>query len=172
MKGRELSFTEIAKIVGERWQVLSQNEKEVFERQATTAKEKYYAELNEYKKTPQYAQYQEYLVNFKAKHAAANGTWLRCSCTVKEANLLRQRGNVPSWRPKQMSILQRRPAVAAGRMSKRRLTSGPAARSWKDIRSFNADRNPAHLRRAHTLSPLALCLRQSQYHRGTIPSRV
>jgi len=32
-------------------------------------KERYYAQLAEYKKTPEYAQYQEYLVDFKAKHA-------------------------------------------------------------------------------------------------------
>ena len=43
--------------------------RDIFERQAQTAKEKYYAELAEYKKTPQYAQYQEYLADFKAKHS-------------------------------------------------------------------------------------------------------
>jgi hypothetical protein len=42
LKGQELSFTEIAKIVGE---------------------------LAEYKKTPQYEAYQKYLEDFKAKHA-------------------------------------------------------------------------------------------------------
>jgi len=36
--------------------------------QANAAKEKYYTELAEYKKTAEYAQYQEYLVEFKAKH--------------------------------------------------------------------------------------------------------
>ncbi|OJD32736.1 high-mobility group 20a [Diplodia corticola] len=68
LKGQELSFTEIAKLVGERWQTLSPGAREACERQAAAAKEKYYAELSEYKKTPEYAQYQEYLAEFRAKH--------------------------------------------------------------------------------------------------------
>ena len=70
LKGQELSFTEIAKVVGERWQVLSADAREACERQANAAKEKYYAELTEYKKTPRYEVYQRYLEEFKAKHAA------------------------------------------------------------------------------------------------------
>jgi len=69
LKGQDLTFTEIAKIVGERWQVLSPEAREACEKQAGQAKEKYYAELAEYKKTLDYAQYQEYLVEFKAKHS-------------------------------------------------------------------------------------------------------
>lgn len=69
LKGQELTFTEIAKIVGERWQVLPGEEREACERQANGAKEKYYAELADYKKTPQYEAYQKYLEEFKAKHA-------------------------------------------------------------------------------------------------------
>lgn len=72
LKGQDLSFTEIAKIVGERWQVLSTQEKEPCERQAQAMKEKYYADLTEYKKTPQYSQYQEYLSEFKAKQSQQN----------------------------------------------------------------------------------------------------
>ena len=68
LKGQELSFTEIAKLVGERWQVLQPDVREGYEKQAAAAKEKYYAELAEYKKTPEYVQYQEYLADFKAKH--------------------------------------------------------------------------------------------------------
>ncbi|KAF2456635.1 hypothetical protein BDY21DRAFT_386116 [Lineolata rhizophorae] len=68
LRGQELSFTEIAKIVGERWQVLPPEEREACDKQAATAKERYYAELAEYKKTPQYAKYQEYLADFRAKH--------------------------------------------------------------------------------------------------------
>lgn len=70
LKGQELSFTEIAKVVGERWQVLPAEEREACERQANSAKEKYYAGLAEYKKTPQYEAYQKYLEEFRAKHNA------------------------------------------------------------------------------------------------------
>ncbi|KAF3040853.1 hypothetical protein E8E11_006992 [Didymella keratinophila] len=70
LKGQDLSFTEIAKVVGERWQVLPAEEREACERQANGAKEKYYAGLAEYKKTPQYEAYQKYLEEFRAKHNA------------------------------------------------------------------------------------------------------
>ena len=70
LKGQELSFTEIAKLVGERWQVLNPEIREAYEEQASSAKEKYYAQMAEYKKTAQYQEYQQYLADFKAKHAA------------------------------------------------------------------------------------------------------
>ncbi|KFY09201.1 hypothetical protein V492_05571 [Pseudogymnoascus sp. VKM F-4246] len=67
LKGRPLSFTEIAKLVGENWQNLSPSEKEPYEQQAFSAKEKYTAELSEYRKTESYRLYSEYLIEFKAK---------------------------------------------------------------------------------------------------------
>lgn len=70
VKYQELCFTAIAKVVGERWQVLPANSREAYERQAMAAKERYYAGLAEYKKTPQYDTYQKYLEEFRAKHAA------------------------------------------------------------------------------------------------------
>lgn len=70
LKGQNLTFTEIAKLVGEHWQGLPQAEKEPYERQAQAAKEKYNQDLAEYKKTPEYKRYTEYLQDFKAKHAA------------------------------------------------------------------------------------------------------
>lgn len=70
LKGRNLSFTEIAKLVGENWQNLTAAEKEPYEARAQAIKEKYLADLAEYKKTPQYSQYQAYLREFKAKHGS------------------------------------------------------------------------------------------------------
>ncbi|KAL2127342.1 hypothetical protein VTI74DRAFT_10888 [Chaetomium olivicolor] len=70
LKGRNLSFTEIAKLVGENWQNLTQAEKEPFESQAQAIKDKYLSDLAEYKKTPEYRKYMAYLQEFKAKHAS------------------------------------------------------------------------------------------------------
>lgn len=67
LKGQDLSFTETAKIVGERWQVLAADVREQYEKQAATAKEKYHAELLEYKKTDNWASYNDYLVDFRAR---------------------------------------------------------------------------------------------------------
>ncbi|KAK3300383.1 uncharacterized protein B0H64DRAFT_14206 [Chaetomium fimeti] len=70
LKGRNLSFTEIAKLVGENWQNLTSAEKEPFESQAQAIKDKYLSDLSEYKKTPEYRKYMSYLQEFKAKHAS------------------------------------------------------------------------------------------------------
>ncbi|KAH7364320.1 hypothetical protein BKA65DRAFT_389129 [Rhexocercosporidium sp. MPI-PUGE-AT-0058] len=69
LKGRNLSFTEIAKLVGENWQNLSPGEKDPYEQQAFSAKERYNNELAEYKKTDYFAEYSQYLVEFKARHS-------------------------------------------------------------------------------------------------------
>lgn len=73
LKGQNLTFTEIAKLVGEHWQGLTQAEKEPFERQAQTAKEKYLHDQAVYKQTSEYKKYQQYLQEFKAKHGSSHG---------------------------------------------------------------------------------------------------
>lgn len=70
LKGRSLSFTEIAKLVGENWQNLNPVEKEPYELQAQAIKEKYLTDLLEYKKTPEHKRYTLYLQEFKAKHGS------------------------------------------------------------------------------------------------------
>jgi hypothetical protein len=69
LKGRNLSFTEIAKLVGENWQNLSPGEKEPYEQEAFSAKERYNNELAEYKKTNEYKEYSQYLAEFKARQS-------------------------------------------------------------------------------------------------------
>jgi hypothetical protein len=64
--------TEIAKLVGENWQNLAAPEKEAYESQANAAKEKYHRDLLEYKKTPEYRKYAQYLQEFKEKQARQN----------------------------------------------------------------------------------------------------
>ncbi|KAF3055923.1 FACT complex subunit SSRP1 [Daldinia childiae] len=69
LKGQNLTFTEIAKLVGENWQNLNRDEKEPFERQAHEAKERYNRELAEYKKTTEYRKYYDYLHEFRKRQA-------------------------------------------------------------------------------------------------------
>ncbi|KAI2640729.1 hypothetical protein GGS26DRAFT_586727 [Hypomontagnella submonticulosa] len=70
LKGQNLTFTEIAKLVGENWQNLNREEKEPFERQAHEAKERYNRELADYKKTAEYRKYCDYLHDFRKRQAA------------------------------------------------------------------------------------------------------
>ncbi|KAI0600847.1 hypothetical protein F4775DRAFT_507694 [Biscogniauxia sp. FL1348] len=69
LKGQNLTFTEIAKLVGENWQNLNRAEKEPFERQAQEAKERYIRDLAEYKKTHEFRKYNEYLHEFRKRQA-------------------------------------------------------------------------------------------------------
>ncbi|KAK7431066.1 hypothetical protein QQZ08_002347 [Neonectria magnoliae] len=72
LKSQNLSFTEIAKLVGENWQNLVPMEKEAYESQANADKEKYHRDLMEYKKTADYKKYIQYLQEFKEKQAKQN----------------------------------------------------------------------------------------------------
>ena len=75
LKPENLSFTTIAKRVGERWQDIPAEEKEPYESEASAAKEKYHAEMADYKTTKSYREYQQYLAEFKAKHASNSGMY-------------------------------------------------------------------------------------------------
>lgn len=81
LKGQNLSFTEIAKIVGENWQHISKERREKFETQAQQAKDKYRRELAEYKKTPEHQMYNQYLQDFKKRQQArGRGKYLHAYC--------------------------------------------------------------------------------------------
>ncbi|CAK7272399.1 hypothetical protein SEPCBS57363_005112 [Sporothrix epigloea] len=67
LRGRTMTFTEIAKHVGECWQGLSATEREPYETQAQVAKDKYHSDMAEYKKTDTYKDYMKYLHDFRAK---------------------------------------------------------------------------------------------------------
>lgn len=72
VKHESLSFTEIARLVGERWQKLDPSQKEPFETHAASLKDTYNAQLAQYKKTDAYRDYMQYLADFKAKHGTSN----------------------------------------------------------------------------------------------------
>lgn len=69
-----MSFTEIAKMVGQSWQVLPPEEKEAFESEAAAAKHEYNAKLLEYKKTDSYKEHVRYLADFRARHGGQHCT--------------------------------------------------------------------------------------------------
>lgn len=77
-KVKSLSFTEIAKLVGESWQNLLISEKKPYELQALAAKTRYSNELAEHKKTDSYREYMRYLAEFKTRQTIHQpGTFLR-----------------------------------------------------------------------------------------------
>lgn len=69
LKGKNFSFTKIAKTVGKRWQALPLEDKAIYESRARTMKHQYHTQLTKYKRTKDYADYQEYLADFHVKYA-------------------------------------------------------------------------------------------------------
>lgn len=86
LKNQNLSFAELAKIVGDQWKNLSHFEKQSYERRAMRAKDEYLAALEQYRQTPQYRRYQEYLNEFKSKQVSANRIIGRGRKRVKQAS--------------------------------------------------------------------------------------
>jgi hypothetical protein len=66
-----LSFVDIAKEVGRRWQVLPAERKRVWESHAARALQEYERQMDEYKKTDSWRKYQVYLNEFKTQQAQA-----------------------------------------------------------------------------------------------------
>ncbi|KAI9285354.1 hypothetical protein BC943DRAFT_324111 [Umbelopsis sp. AD052] len=71
LKDYNMSFTDLAKIVGDRWKSISPNEKDQYDRTALNAKEEYLDALAKYEQTDDHKDYQRYLVDFKVKQQAA-----------------------------------------------------------------------------------------------------
>ena len=72
LKEQNLPFADLSKVVGEKWQQLTREEKEKWKAKGAAPWEKYKAELAEYQKTDGFQEYQRYLSEFKATQAAKN----------------------------------------------------------------------------------------------------
>ena len=72
LKNQNLSFTDLSKVVGEKWQRLTRDEKEEWKIKGAVPWERYKTKLAEYQKTDGFREYQRYLAEFKATQAAKN----------------------------------------------------------------------------------------------------
>ena len=70
LKVQNLTFTSLSKLVGERWQSLTPEEKEAWKQRGAGPWEGYKAKVAQYQRTPQYQEYQRYSAEFKAAEAA------------------------------------------------------------------------------------------------------
>ncbi|KAI8371853.1 hypothetical protein BD560DRAFT_395626 [Blakeslea trispora] len=77
LKHKNMSFVEMAKLVGDRWKGLNKNQRQSYERTAMKAKDEYLHALHAYKQTDQYKNYQAYLTDFKNEQEAANRKIIR-----------------------------------------------------------------------------------------------
>jgi len=67
----QLSFVNIAREVGRRWQELPAEQKRVWESNAARAMQEFEAQMDNYKKTDNWRRYQAYLNDFRAQQAAS-----------------------------------------------------------------------------------------------------
>lgn len=72
LKDQNLPFAELSKVVGEKWQQLTREEKEEWKAKGAAPWEKYKVEMAEYQKTEGFQEHQRYLAEFKATQAAKN----------------------------------------------------------------------------------------------------
>ena len=72
LKEQKLSFTELSKVVGEKWQQLAGEEREEWKKKGAVPWERYKAEVVEYQKTDDFREYQRYVAEFKAAQASKN----------------------------------------------------------------------------------------------------
>ncbi|KAI9487741.1 MAG: hypothetical protein EXX96DRAFT_554490 [Benjaminiella poitrasii] len=85
LKDQNLTFAELAKLVGDKWKKLSRKQRQVYERLATQAKDEYLVALEQYKKTYDYQRYKDYLKEFKTKQEAANRMIGRAKKRIRQA---------------------------------------------------------------------------------------
>ncbi|RAR05730.1 hmg box protein [Stemphylium lycopersici] len=68
----QLSFVDIAREVGRRWQELPAEKKRTWESNAARAMQEFEAQMDEYKKTDSWRKYQSYLNDFKTQQSSAS----------------------------------------------------------------------------------------------------
>ncbi|CAO3659390.1 unnamed protein product [Rhizopus stolonifer] len=97
LKKHNLSFAEIAKIVGEQWKNLDPQEKRSYERNAMQSKDEYVEALDKYKKTEKYKEYQAYLADFKSKQQQENKRIMRERKKAKRNSSTSSSGNMADY---------------------------------------------------------------------------
>ncbi|KAF5584142.1 uncharacterized protein FSUBG_12889 [Fusarium subglutinans] len=145
LKSQNLTFTEIAKLVGENWQNLNASEKEAYESQANADKEKYHRDLMEYKKTADYRKYMQYLHEFKEKQAKRTQAFIDYANSVipgkfeRRDHVFTPGRSLRCWKPPGTSLPgSQAPAVLARRGSGSRSFTPTStlviqhARRWKE----------------------------------------
>jgi len=74
LKAHNLTFTDLSKTVGERWQALSPEEKEAWKQRGAGPWDDYKEKVAVYQKTDKYKAYQKYVMEFKATQESKKST--------------------------------------------------------------------------------------------------
>ena len=104
LKEQNLSFTDLSKIMGEKWQRLTRDEKEVWKKKSAVPWERYKAKLAEYQKTDGFREYQRYLTEFEATQVGKNPRRESSTIMQKKPVLSTHRATSFSSQPRQMAV--------------------------------------------------------------------
>ena len=87
-----LSFTEISRAVGMRWQALPREEKYLWDIQAARAMQVYTQAMEQYRKTDAFREHQRYLAEFRRQHEPPSNDDCRLSPPTQRPSLEASRG--------------------------------------------------------------------------------
>ena len=136
IKGQSMPFTEISKLVGDKWQALPAAEKEQWKQQAAAPWEKYKQDLATYQKTEEHAKYEQYLADFKAAQLAKQNEvqgWVSpAQGTVRESTL-RQQSSGSEADP--TSSASASPSVRSSQQNRQQFAPATAIENTKDTRT-------------------------------------
>ncbi|KAK3063863.1 hypothetical protein LTS18_012148 [Coniosporium uncinatum] len=128
-----MSFVQIAKYVGERWQQLDPTVKKHLEHQASRALDEYELQMDDYKKTSDFRAYQRYLEDFQAQQVEKN----RNRTTKPSAGLATDAS------PRQILMAaESNSSVAAS--DRKRSTSGDTNNPGSSVTSIDGDEDCAY----------------------------
>lgn len=104
LKDQNLPFAELSKVVGEKWQQLTREEKEHWKAKGAAPWEKYKAEMAEYQKTDGFQEHQRYLSEFKSTQAAKNPRRKPSASTTRYPMSPTYRATSSSTKHRQMTV--------------------------------------------------------------------
>ena len=136
IKGQSMPFTEISKLVGDKWQALPPAEKEQWKQLAAVPWDKYKQDLAAYQKTDDYRKYEQYVTDFKAAQLAKQievQAWFNPGQGGVRESTLPQQSSGSEADP--VSPASASPSAPSSQLNTRQLAPATAIESTKDPRT-------------------------------------
>lgn len=134
IKGQSMPFTEVSRLVGDRWQALPPVEKEQWKQLAAVPWETYKQNLATYQQTEHYRKHEEYVANFKAAQFAKQNeglAWVSPFQGLREGEgMLRQRSS--GSEPDKISAASTSPSVRSPQQNTRQIAPATAVENPSD----------------------------------------
>lgn len=104
LKEQNLSFTDLSKTMGEKWQRLPRDQKEVWKTKSAVPWERYKARLAEYQRTDAFREYQRYLTEFEEATQVGKNPRRKSSTIMQKPVLSTHHATSLSSKPRQTAV--------------------------------------------------------------------